>query len=447
MDYDTINLIGLQPKDIQDINIIRDDKTVYVNVTLIKKSYVCPCCGSIKTIVKDYKNKTIIHSILNTNKCVINYRCRRYICKDCRKTFQEDNPFTVSFSKISNATAIQVLKDLKRPNYTFSSVAEKNNISVSTVVNIFDQYVDMMPGRIPRVLSIDEFYLGNGFKDKFACVFVNWETGKIIDIYPSRKKHKLHSYTQYMNKDEFDNVKYVSIDMNPTYRNFAHHFFKNCTVMVDSFHVVKNINEALNNLRISIMGKYDNKSTEYYLLKNWNKLLLMRKGNIEDNEPRYNKKLGYSLNKPQLLELILKIDPVLKAAYNWKEDYLDFNEDYTFETAGERYDQLYSRLVLLNIHQFQDVITFLKNWRTEIINSFILIDKRRISNGPIESINSRIKMILKTSLKYKNFERLRQRIMYCVNKDSLPTMSRPKISNKQPGKERGKYNKIDKKQL
>ena len=152
----------------------------------------------------------------------------------------------------------------------------------------------MMPGRIPRVLSIDEFYLGNGFKDKFACVFVNWETCKIIDIYPSRKKHKLHSYTQYMNKDEFDNVKYVSIDMNPTYRNFAHHFFKNCTVMVDSFHVVKNINEALNNLRISIMGKYDNKSTEYYLLKNWNKLLLMRKGNIEDNEPRYNKKLGYS---------------------------------------------------------------------------------------------------------------------------------------------------------
>ena len=54
-------------------------------------------------------------------------------------------------------------------------------------------------------------------------------------------------------------------------------------------------------------------------------------------------------------------------------------------------------------------------------------------------------MILTTSLKYKNFERPRQRIMYCVNKDSLPTMSRPKISNKQPGKERGKYNKIDKK--
>ena len=234
MDYDTINLVDLQPNDIQDINIVRENDIVYINVTLIKKTYVCPCCGSIRTIVKDYKNKTIIHSILNTNKCVIIYRCRRYICKDCSKTFQEDNPFTVSFSKISNATIMQVLKDLKRTNYTFSSVAEKNNVSVSTVVNIFDQYVDMQPGHLSRVLSIDEFYLGNGFRDKFACVFINWETGRIIDVYPSRKKQKLYSYTQYMNKKEFDGVEYVSIDMNTTYRDYAHHFFKNCTIMVDS---------------------------------------------------------------------------------------------------------------------------------------------------------------------------------------------------------------------
>lgn len=130
-------------------------------------------------------------------------------------------------------------------NYTFTSIAEKNSVSVSTVVNVFDQYIDISSGHLPRVLSIDEFYLGKSWPDKFACIFINWETGDIVDIYPSRKKYDLYSYMQYINKSEFDKVEFVSIDMYQTYKDFAQHHFKNCTVMVDSFHVVKNIQEAL----------------------------------------------------------------------------------------------------------------------------------------------------------------------------------------------------------
>lgn len=48
---------------------------------------------------------------------------------------------------------------------------------------------------------------------------------------------------------------------------------------------------------------------------------------------------------------------------------------------------------------------------------------------------------MKTSLKYKNFERLRNRIMFCINKDSLPIMTNEKKTNKTEGKKRGKYNK------
>ena len=441
MNYDTINLLGLQPDDIQDLNIVRTDNNVFINVTLTKKIKPCPCCGSLNANIKDYKIKKITHSIFNTNNTYINYRCRRFICNDCHKSFLEDNPFIAARQRISNATIIQVLKDCKRLNYTFTSIGEKNHISTSSVVNIFGQYVTMYPGSLPRVLSIDEFYLGKTWDNKFACIFIDWETSQIIDIFPSRKKFKLYSYMQYINRSEFSNVKYVSIDMNPTYRDFAYHHFKNCLVMVDSFHVVKNINDALRNVRIHVMYKQDKDSVNYYLLKHWNHLLMKRKGGIEDNIPQYNKKIGYAINKPQILELMLRIDPLLKNAYEWKEDYLDFNEDYTYKNAAKRYDELYNELVKLNMNEFKDVVGFLKNWRTEILNSFILIGQRRISNGPIESINGRIKVLLKTSLKYKNFERLRSRIMYCINKDSLPLLTNKKKTNREPGKERGNYKK------
>ena len=168
---------------------------------------------------------------------------------------------------------------------------------------------------------------------------------------------------------------------------------------------------------------------------------MKRKGDIEDNVPRYNKRLGYAINKPQILERILEIDPVLKSAYEWKEDYLNFNEDYIFEKAAKKYDELYNELLLLNINEFREVISLLKNWRTEILNSFIRIGNRRISNGPIESINSRIKILMKNALKFKNFERLRNRIIYCINRDAKPIFTDRKKTNRQPGKERKKYKK------
>lgn len=441
MDYDTINLLGLQPDIIQDLNIVKDNDTIIISVTLVKRFQPCPICGSVHSHTKDYQLKKISHSLFNMNKAIIHYRCRRLKCVDCGKTFVESNPFSKQRKRISNATILVVLNDCKRLNYTFTSIAEKNHISPSSVVNIFDQYVDMQSGHLPKVLSIDEFYLGKTWKNKFACIFINWETAQIIDIYPSRKKYDLYSFMQYIKKEEFKNVEYVSIDMNTTYKELAHHYFKNAIVMVDSFHVVKNINDALRNLRIHIMYKQEKDSVEYYLLKHWHFLLMMRKGDIEDNPPKFNNKIGYMVNKPQILELMLEIDPILKKAYLWKEDYLDFNEDYTYDNASQRYDELYNELVNMNINEFKDVISFLKNWRKEILNSFICIGKRRISNGPIESINGRIKILMKTSLKYKNFERLKNRIMYCINKDSLPLMTNKKKSNKVESEKRGKYKK------
>lgn len=43
-----------------------------------------------------------------------------------------------------------------------------------------------------------------------------------------------------------------------------------------------------------------------------------------------------------------------------------------------------------------------------------------IFNGKIESVNSHIKIILKNDNGYRNFSRMRNRIMYSLNKDALP---------------------------
>lgn len=60
----------------------------------------------------------------------------------------------------------------------------------------------------------------------------------------------------------------------------------------------------------------------------------------------------------------------------------------------------------------------IRRWRTPIQNSFDRYEGQRISNGPVESINSRIKSIKTNGNGYGNFARFRLRVMYSLNRDS-----------------------------
>ena len=105
------------------------------------------------------------------------------------------------------------------------------------------------------------------------------------------------------------------------------------TLVCDSFHVIKKINNILKKERIKVMKRYDKDTVEYYLLKNFNFLLMMDSSKVYENKAKYNKKLQRYINYPQLLELILNIDKNLKEAYSLEEMYLIFNSTSTHENA------------------------------------------------------------------------------------------------------------------
>ena len=82
-----------------------------------------------------------------------------------------------------------------------------------------------------------------------------------------------------------------------------------------------------------------------------------------------------------------------------------------------------------------------KVWKTEILNSFIWIDGKRVSNGPVEGKNSYIKKILFKANGFVNFERARNKIMYSQNHSQRYSVNEKQRSIKRKGKPRGKYKK------
>ena len=100
-----------------------------------------------------------------------------------------------------------------------------------------------------------------------------------------------------------------------------------------------------------------------------------------------------------------------------KERYFSFNNSSS--DLENTFDSLLDDFIKANIPEYQEFITLLQNWRTEILNSFTLYKGRRINNSVAESLNSQVKLVLYNSKGIRNSERRRKRIMYSINKSGF----------------------------
>ena len=263
----TLNLI---PEDVKSIDPIpsKNGHSDYL-ITLKIKDHFCPKCGCLTNGVKDYRIQKVKVKIFNDGSTTVFYKSRRYVCKECGKAFKERTTLIGDKKTISQNTAASILEDLKPYNSTFSSVARKYNVSVTSVMNLFDGHVQIPPGTVSEIMCWDEFYFSRHRKNKYAFIMLNFRNKAIIDILESRRTQFLSDYFFQIPTNLRNRVKIIIIDMNSTYRDIAHAFFKNATVCVDSFHVSQYFNDALNRIRKKVMNRYtkDKSSIEYRLLK------------------------------------------------------------------------------------------------------------------------------------------------------------------------------------
>ncbi len=439
--------------DIQDFLIHRENDTIILDITLNQKKHACPRCNVLTDKVKGYQQKQINHSILNPLGCTINYRSRRYVCTNCGKTFPEANPFVFPGLKISVATVYNVLQELKTPQNTFSQVAEKYNMSASSVSNIFDRHIQIARRSLPECLCFDETYAFKSRDSDYVCVLLDYNTKNIVDLLPSRRKAHLMEYFYKIPLEERKQVKYVSFDMWYTYRDVSKAMFPNCVCIVDKFHVLQEISRKVTRIRVRVMNqqkkiidelkekrkklleeKHNLSADEeqvlrsaqsyYYLLKKFNWVLFSNDKVIENPkaEGKYNHYFQTTLNLYEIKSIIMNMDITLQKAVNLKDMIHFFYKKTKYEEAKSELEYIIIKCRESEIVEFEELSTMLKNWKQEIINSFIQIpslDQRRMNNALIENRNKAIKLIKHSSNGYTNWERFRKRVLYCLN-DQTP---------------------------
>ena len=124
-----------------------------------------------------------------------------------------------------------------------------------------------------------------------------------------------------------------------------------------------------------------------------------------------------TLNLRDIQELMFKNFPELKAAYILKEGYITFNETSNIHNAKELLADQIKLFADSNIREYDEFYNLLINWNEEIINSFSVVNNRRINNSYIESRNRQLERLIFNANGFRNFKRTRNRILYCLNKN------------------------------
>lgn len=442
-------------------NYLADDVLhVWIKI-LPSPPQICKKCSCSNFKLKDYQSCTVRHNCSKNKKILLHVKRPRFVCKECHHTIIMNIPFVFDdFKDMSAQMILDILNELKYTNHSITEIAHDHGISEHCVLNIFDSRVSFSHGIPTSYMCIDEKCFGHG-NTKFMLVIMDFQTNSLIDICSDRKKATLLEWLRFArdnyiippedsskdtsgayNKGEQRTIalKGFCIDMNQYFYDAIHLIFPSVPIAIDSFHVIKNINHELNKIRINVMNRYfiskyqydpengelldeetidEKQPMEYRALKKYWKLFLITKPpyKLKPEDKKYNKILQRYADPSDILDYMLTIDKTLTKAWELKEKYIHFNQSATFDEADKWLDMIIKNYLNSGISSFEKLAKMLIHWKSGIINSFIRIDKRRLSNGGMEGMNSKIQTIITNARGIHKFERLRNRLLLRFGKE------------------------------
>ena len=383
----TEKILGLQDLEIEKVEEI--DNSIHLYCHMERKAHKCPVCGVMTDKIHDYRWQ-IIKDIPAFGKLFyIHIKKRRYRCS-CGKRFAEKNTFLPRYHRMTNRLSAYIIDKL-RSEVSFSNVAREVNLSVSTVIRVFD-LVSYSPQKLPDALAIDEFK-GNTNSEKYQCILTDPVNKVVLDILPKRYESYLTKYFNSFSREERSHVKYFVSDMWKPYSNVSSVWFKNATQIVDKYHWIRQVIWAFEAVRKQEQKKFS-KSHRIYFKKS--RTLLLKRFHFLSDEQK------------QQVNIMLYASTTLSSAYFFKEDFLKILDCKDRVSAKNAMSDWINSALVCGIPQFEKAAKSMINWLSGILNSF----SSPITNGFTEGCNNKIKVLKRNAYGYRNFYRFRNRILH-----------------------------------
>lgn len=366
-------------------------------VELEKHSATCPGCGVRSS--HQHSRKTLrvrdlpcfgqpVHLVLPR---------RRFKCRHCGKPFTEHLSFVDFGTSFTQRYGYYLYEQCQERSFT--AVARQEGVSDTVIEKTYRFHASQIvhPKGRPktiRVLGIDEISMRKGHRD-FVCVITDIDRKCVIEVLENRLKETLIAYFEALPHSVLMSIRYVSIDMWEGYYQAVRQALpKRVKVVVDRFHVMKNLNHALTQSRREIQRGMSQEDREELKGLRW---ILVK--NEKDLDPEEQAKLKAMYQKC----------PELKTCHKLKEEFRKiFEEETRRAQAKVKLESWKKRVRKTGLKSLDGFLTTLDNWQEWILNYF---SSDKITNGVVEGINNKLKLIKRRAYGYRNNDNFRQRVL------------------------------------
>ncbi|MGH7998716.1 MAG: ISL3 family transposase, partial [Brasilonema sp.] len=287
-------VINLDGAKVINYHFITDDE-ILIELKNKQKESKCPHCGNLTDKIHQNHWYRVRDIPMSSYDVFLQVNRRQFRCIKCNKIFSEELDFVKPRRTYTLRLAAKVIKEVLETNV--ENAARRNRMTPAEIETLLKELEEDLLKEKPtsiKKLGIDEITQLKGGKN-YAAVLVNLETRKPLALLEKRNKEVIAEYLSSLGSEVLSQIEEVSIDLWMPYKSVVEEMIPNAQIVADRFHVMKQINEELDQRRKQAKraaGKIKNKrkraqkiegitNSKYSLLKKKEKLSDEEKAKIE----------------------------------------------------------------------------------------------------------------------------------------------------------------------
>lgn len=353
----------------------------------------CSGCGSDEVWAQGGIERSFRTLPIGSKPTFLMLKVPRVLCFGCGKTRQVRVPFaapkkhyTRSFERYALELSAQM---------TIKDVANHLAVSWDVIKDIQSRSLQRRFGK-PKLhklkqIAIDEINIGKGHR--YLTIVLDLLSGAVVFVGDGKGVDALQPFWKRLRRAH-TTIEAVATDMSPAYIRAVRENIKRAVHVFDHFHVIKLYNDKLSAFRrqlfheLTTQGQKILKGTRWLLLKN-----------PENLDPKRKER--------QRLERALRLNEPLAIAYYMKEDLRQiWLQSHKFAARLFLEDWL-ARARASGIRMLEQFADTLQEHQEGVLNYY----DYRISTGPLEGTNNKIKTMQRQAYGFRNHEFLKLKIL------------------------------------
>lgn len=360
--------------------------TIILHIQSKQRLSVCPKCGNRHLVKNGYRIRDFQGLPIGGRKVILRMKVQRYKCRNgsCDYDQQEYIPFATgsrSYTRRFAKYAVDLLRGM-----TLQDVANHLGVTWDTVKDIHSNYLrrHYSPPSLKGVenIGIDEFAVKKG--RLYKTIVVDLDTGRIVYVGEGKGADALDRFWKRCRRHHVQ-IRHVATDLSSA---FISSVMENCPGAVhvfDHFHVVKLMNERLDDIRKNVFHMERNVNRRK-VIKGTRYLLLANGEDIFDKRHKTRLENALAMNEP------------LSKAYYLKERLREIWSQANREQAEAVLDDWVKQAGESKIPQLQRMAATLLAHKRGILAWY----ECHISTGKVEGINNKIKVMKRNAYGFRD---------------------------------------------